>query len=342
MKKSVVGVKNTNRVLITGGAGFIGSHLAETLLERGIQVTVIDNLSTGSMENIEHLLSKPSFHYVIDSIMNEGLMEWLIRESDEIFHLAAAVGVKLIIEHPVDVIFTNIIGTEIVLRLANKCNKKVLITSTSEIYGKNNTVPYSEESDRILGSTTKNRWSYSSSKAIDEYLALAYHKEKKLSVVIARLFNTVGPKQTGMYGMVIPRFIEQALSNKDITVYGDGEQTRTFSYVKDVVEALISLMNRPNSSGEIFNIGGQEEITIENLAKSIKGITKSKSKITFVPYDEAYEKGFEDMRRRVPDTSKIRNFIGWSPRTGIDDILKITVSYHRKMNKKRRIKKTDK
>jgi UDP-glucose 4-epimerase len=325
MKKS----KILKKVLITGGAGFIGSHLAECLVREKNDVTIIDDLSTGSMDNILHLNECSNFHSFIDTIMNEGLMSWLVRECDEIYHLAAAVGVKLIVESPVEVIFTNIIGTEIVLRLASKFNKKVLVTSTSEIYGKSEDMPYKEESDRILGSTTKSRWSYSSSKAIDEYLALAYCKEKSLDVVIVRLFNTVGPKQTGMYGMVIPRFVAQALRNESITVYGDGQQSRTFAFVNDVVDAMISLMKHPESSGEIFNVGSKQEITIEGLAKLVKKMVASESDIVHIPYDKAYEKGFEDMRRRIPDTEKIEKFIGWSSTTKLEEILKSVITYEK-------------
>ncbi|MCK4353459.1 GDP-mannose 4,6-dehydratase [candidate division WOR-3 bacterium] len=317
------------KVLVTGGAGFIGSHLAEKLLKRGDEITIIDNLSTGSINNISHLMHNPSFDYVIDTIMNQGLMSWLIRKCDIVYHLAAAVGVKLIVEKPIDVIFTNIIGTEIVLRLASKENKKVLITSTSEIYGKSEKIPYSENDDRVLGPTTKSRWSYSSSKAVDEYMALSYFKQKKLDVIITRLFNTIGPKQTGMYGMVIPRFVNQALHNEPITVYGDGKQTRTFCHVKDTIGALIALTQNPKASGEIFNIGSEEEISIKNLAKLVKEITNSKSKIIHIPYDEAYEVGFEDMKHRVPDISKIKKFIGYEPKTNLKEAL-ISISKYLK------------
>lgn len=315
------------RVLVTGGAGFIGSHLSETLLDRGDEVDVIDDLSTGSLENIAHLRKNPRFHLAVETILNETVMDRLVSECDLIYHLAAAVGVELIVKHPVEVIETNILGTHMVLKLADRYLRKVLIASTSEIYGKSEKIPFGEEDDRVLGTTTRSRWCYSSSKAVDEFLALAYHKEKGLPVVIVRLFNTVGPRQTGQYGMVIPRFVRQALRGETITVYGDGEQSRTFSYVSDVVEAMIGLMDREDGVGEIFNVGSQETVTINELARRIKETTKSSSKIVHIPYDEAYEKGFEDMRIRVPDISKIEKAIGYRPKVGLDEILRRIVAY---------------
>jgi len=302
------------KVLITGGAGFIGSHLSDALLQRGHDVTIIDDLSTGSMENIMHVRAFPNYHFVIETIMNQAVMDRLINECDMIFHLASAVGVELIVNHPVEVIERCILGTEMVLKIANRYKRKVLITSTSEIYGKNTKVPFREGDDRLLGPTTKSRWSYSSSKAIDEFLSLAYYKGKQLPIVIVRLFNTIGPRQSGQYGMVVPRFVQQAMQNKDIQVYGDGRQSRCFCYVSDVIEALIALMNHPEAVGKIFNVGNNEEITIMDLAELVKQIVGSESKIVKIPYDQAYEEGFEDMLRRVPDLTRIHQLIGYKPR----------------------------
>lgn len=313
--------------LITGGAGFIGSHLAEGLLKKGEEVYVIDDLSTGSIDNIEHLKKNPKFNYVIDTIMNESLTAELVDKCDRVFHLAAAVGVKLIIESPVRTIETNIKGTEIVLRAANKKKKKVIIASTSEVYGKGNNVPFKETYDMVLGSTKNGRWSYACSKAIDEFLALAYFKEKKLPVIVVRFFNTVGPRQIGQYGMVVPTFVKQALMGHPITVYGDGNQSRSFTYIGDVVKGLIDLTNHPEATGEIFNIGHGEEISIVQLAKMVKSMSKSKSEIVFVPYDKAYEEGFEDMPRRSPDISKINQLTGYKPTLGIREILKTVIEY---------------
>lgn len=315
------------KALITGGAGFIGSHLAEELLRRGEVVSVIDDLSTGRLENVEHLMSSPRFSIAVESILNEMVMDRLVSECDIIYHLAAAVGVELIVSKPVEVIQTNILGTDTVLRLANRYLKKVVITSTSEIYGKSDKVPFKESDDRVLGPTTKNRWSYSSSKAIDEFLALAYHKEKKLEVIIVRLFNTVGPRQTGRYGMVIPRLVVQALRGDPLTVYNDGSQVRCFAYVTDVVNAILGLVNHPNAVGQIFNVGNDEAITIKDLAYKIKQKTKSDSEIRFVPYDEAYEEGFEDMSIRIPDLSKIKALIGYQPSVNLDGILDRVIDY---------------
>lgn len=309
------------RILITGGAGFIGSHLVEELLRKGDEVTVIDDLSTGRRENIAHLKGRPGFCFVQDTIMNESRMRELINGCELIYHLAAVVGVKLVLEHPLKSMEINVRGTEIVLELASKEKKRVLLASTSEIYGKKEDGFFKENDDRILGMTSISRWSYSCSKAMDEFLALAYYREKGLPVVIVRLFNTCGPRQRGRYGMVIPRFVEQALSGKPITVYGDGNQTRSFGYITDVVEAIITLTNHPQAIGEVFNVGSEEGITIADLAKKIKELTNSRSEIVFIPYEEAYEKGFEDMRHRVPDISKVRRLIGYSPRVKLDEML---------------------
>jgi len=310
------------RVLVTGGAGFIGSHLADALLQRGHHVTIIDDLSTGRMENFAHVRALPNFKFAIESIMNEAVMDRLVSECDVIFHLASAVGVELIVSRPVEVIERCVLGTEVVLKIANRYKKRLLITSTSEVYGKNSKVPFSEDDDRTLGPTTKSRWSYACSKAIDEYLALAYHKERQLPVVLVRLFNTVGPRQSGQYGMVLPRFVRQAITNQPLTVFGSGQQQRCFCYVGDVVEALIKLMQHPKAVGQIFNIGSTEEITIEDLAKRVIAITGSQSTIKKIPYEEAYEEGFEDMVRRVPDLRKIRALIGYEPKVVLDEIIR--------------------
>jgi UDP-glucose 4-epimerase len=315
------------KFLITGGAGFIGSHLSDVLIENGESVTVIDDLSSGSIENIKHLKTNPKFTYVLDTIMNKSVLMELVDEADIVFHLAAAVGVKMIVESPVKTIETNIHGTELVLQCAAKKKKPVIVASSSEVYGKNSKVPFSEGDDLVLGATTKSRWSYGCSKAIDEYLALAYWKEKKLPTIIARFFNTVGPRQTGRYGMVVPRFINQALKNEPITVYGDGRQTRCFAHVKDIVTALIDLSNNSKAIGEIFNIGTDEEISIEDLAKKIRSVTDSSSEIKYVSYDDAYETGFEDMARRIPCLEKIRRYIDYQPKFSLEDILADTIEY---------------
>ena len=317
------------RVLITGGAGFIGSHLADAYLHRGDDVLVIDDLSTGTIDNIQHLKSNPRFHYTIDSVHNQPVTAELVDQSDIVVHLAAAVGVKLIVESPVRTIETNVRGTEVVLALANKKQKRVLIASTSEVYGLSTDVPFREDGNLVMGATTKGRWSYACSKAIDEFLALAYWREKKLPTTIVRLFNTVGPRQTGRYGMVIPTFVKQALAGRPITVYGNGKQTRCFGYVGDVVGALIKLMDHSDSVGQVFNIGSTEEISILQLAEKVKELTNSDSEIVFVPYDEAYEEGFEDMPRRVPDTSKINKLVGFKPEMTLDGILQTVISFHR-------------
>lgn len=310
------------RSLITGGAGFIGSHLAEALLARGEEVLVIDDLSTGSIDNIFHLKTEPRFEYVIDTIMNEPVLAELVDRADIIYHLAAAVGVKLIVECPVHVIETNIQGTEIVLKCANKKKKRVILASTSEIYGKNADCPFSETSDLVLGQTKKSRWSYACSKAIDEFLALAYFKEKNLPICIIRFFNIVGPRQVGRYGMVIPTLTKQALQGRPMTVYGDGKQTRTFCHVKDAVMAMIELSRRDEALGEVINLGSREEISVEELANRIKKLSDSNSPVVYVPYDEAYEEGFEDMRRRVPDIAKLEKLIGFHPSMDLNGILR--------------------
>ena len=318
------------KVLITGGAGFVGSHLSEALLARGDTVFVLDNLSTGSIDNIEHLKADRRFHYVVDSMMNEPVVAELIDRSDVVVHLAAAVGVRLIVESPVNTIETNVHGTEMVLKHANKKKKKVLIASTSEVYGKSDTVPFREDADLVLGPTSKGRWSYACSKAIDEFLALAYWKEKQLPVVVFRLFNTVGPRQTGRYGMVIPNFVKQALLGHPLTVFGDGTQSRCFTYISDVVGALIQLAEHPEAVGQVFNIGnGREEVTILDLARRVKERTGSRSEIVLVPYDKAYEEGFEDMPRRLPDTGKLRALIGYEPQVHLDEILDRVIEYFR-------------
>ena len=317
------------RVLITGGAGFIGSHLADAYLQRGDEVLVIDDLSTGTIDNIQHLKSNPKFHYTIDSVHNQPVTAELVDQCDVVFHLAAAVGVKLIVESPVRTIETNVRGTEVVLALANKKQKRVLVASTSEVYGLSADVPFKEDGNLVMGATTKGRWSYACSKAIDEFLALAYWREKKLPTTIVRLFNTVGPRQTGRYGMVIPTFVKQALAGRPITVYGDGKQTRCFGYVGDVVGALIKLMDTTESIGQVFNIGSTEEISILQLAEKVKELTQSTSEIVFVPYDDAYEEGFEDMPRRVPDTNKINQLVGFKPEMTLEGILETVISFHR-------------
>src|SRR5436305_812697 len=316
------------KVLITGGAGFIGSHLADAYIARGDEVSVIDDLSTGAIANIAHLKEHPRFHYTIDTVQNQPVMAELVDACDVIFHLAAAVGVKLIVESPVRTIETNVHCTEVILALANKKKKKVLVASTSEVYGLSDQVPFREDGNLVMGATTKGRWSYACSKAIDEFLALAYWRERKLPTIVVRLFNTVGPRQTGQYGMVIRTFVKQALSGRPITVFGDGKQSRCFGYVGDVVGALIKLMDHTEAVGQVFNIGSNEEVTILELAKRVKELTSSESEITFVPYDEAYEEGFEDMPRRVPDISKINQLVGYVPRMTLDGILKSVVDFH--------------
>jgi UDP-glucose 4-epimerase len=317
------------RVLITGGAGFIGSHLADACLERGDEVFVLDDLSTGSIDNIRHLRGHARFHYTIESVHHAATVAELVDQSDVVFHLAAAVGVKLIVESPVRTIETNVHGTEVVLDAANKKKKKVLIASTSEVYGLSTDIPFREDGCLVLGPTSKGRWSYACSKAIDEFLALAYWRERKLPTIIVRLFNTVGPRQTGQYGMVVPTFIKQALSNRPITIHGDGTQSRCFTDVSDIVSALVALMDHPAAVGDVFNIGSSEEVLIETLAQRVKSLTGSTSDIVHIPYAEAYGEGFEDMPRRVPDITKIQTLIGYRPCKSLDAILGGVIEYFR-------------
>jgi UDP-glucose 4-epimerase len=314
------------RILITGGAGFIGSHLSDALLAAGHQVYVLDDLSTGSIDNIVHLKGRSGFHYTIDTVFNDSLVAELVDRADVVFHLAAAVGVKLIVQEPVHTIETNVHGTEVILRHAAKKKKLVFVASTSEVYGKSTSVPFREDADLVMGATTRHRWAYACSKALDEFLALAYWKEKKLPIIVCRFFNTVGPRQTGQYGMVVPTFVRQALAGDAITVFGDGTQQRSFTYVGDVVEALIKLMVEPRAIGQVFNLGNPEEVSILRLAERIKEYTGSKSSIRIIPYEEAYEAGFEDMPRRVPDLTKIRNLIGYEPKIGLDEIIRRVVA----------------
>jgi UDP-glucose 4-epimerase len=317
------------KAFLTGGAGFIGSHLAERLLDLGHEVLVLDNLSTGSIDNISHLKGSTRFSYVVDSVANEPLLAEMIDRCEVVFHLAAAVGVKLIVEQPVHTIETNVHGTEVVLKHAAKKKKLVFIASTSEVYGKSVDVPFRESADLVLGPSEKHRWAYACSKLIDEFLALAYWKEKKLPVVVVRLFNTVGPRQTGQYGMVLPTFVRQALAGEPITVFGDGTQSRSFTYVGDVVDALIALAAEPRAIGQVFNIGNTAEISIRDLADRVKAMTGSRSPIHLVPYDEAYEAGFEDMPRRVPDVAKLTELIGYRPKVGLDDIISRVIAHAR-------------
>lgn len=319
------------KVLITGGAGFVGSHLAELLLDQSHEVAVVDDLSTGAMDNIAHLKGRPGFTYVIDTIMNEPLTAELVDRADVIFHMAAAVGVKLIVEAPVRTIETNVHGTEVVLKHAAKKGKLVVIFSTSEVYGKSADVPFREDTDLVMGPTFKHRWAYACSKAIDEFLALAYHRERNLPVIVVRLFNTVGPRQTGRYGMVIPTFVRQALAGEPITVYGDGQQTRSFTYVGDVVGAVARLMTAPAAVGEVFNIGNPQEVSILALAERIKAMTGSQSDIVLIPYEEAYDTGFEDMPRRVPSLEKIHALIGYEPTVDLDGILERVIAHRRSL-----------
>jgi len=317
------------RVLITGGAGFIGAYLAEAYLQRGDEVYVIDDLSTGSLDNIKHLLRDSRFHFINDTILNREVMLELTGINDVVVHLAAAVGVRLIIEEPLKSLHTNVAGTEVVLELANKFRKKTFLASTSEVYGRNSKVPLSEDDQRIYGSTTVSRWSYAATKAMDEFMALAYHRTKQLAVLIARFFNTVGPRQTGRYGMVIPRFVQQALRGEPITVYGSGEQTRNFTYVGDVIKGIMALIDEPRAVGEIFNIGSEGEYSINYVAERVREMTGSASRIVHVPYADAYAEGFEDMERRVPDISKIRNLVGYENTHTLDDILDRVIAYER-------------
>jgi len=317
------------RYLISGGAGFIGSHLADHLLSQGEEVWAVDDLSTGSIENIEHLKSHPRFHYQIESILRSSSLAEFVDRCDIVFHLAAAVGVRLIVESPVRTIETNIRGTEIVLELAAKKRKLVVVASTSEVYGKANKVPFCEDDDLLIGPPTRGRWSYACSKAIDEFLALAYWKERGLPVIVVRLFNTVGPRQTGRYGMVLPTFVRQALAHEPIRVFGSGKQSRCFGYVGDVAEALQKLACTELAIGEVFNLGSNEEITIEDLAHRVRTIAGSRSEIVYVPYEEAYEEGFEDMMRRVPSLEKIARTIGYRPKISTNEIIEKVVEYQR-------------
>jgi UDP-glucose 4-epimerase len=322
------------RYLITGGAGFIGSHLAERLVDRGDHVVLLDNLSTGSMENIRHLKASSRMEYHLDSIDNRQLVAELVDDADIVVHLAAAVGVKLIVESPVRTIETNVNGTQMILEAACRKRKLVLTASTSEVYGKNTNVPFHEDADLVLGPTTKGRWSYAASKALDEFLALSYWKEKKLPVIVVRLFNTVGPRQTGRYGMVLPNFVKSALENAPISVFGNGKQSRCFCDVRDTVEALIRLMDTDRSIGEVTNVGNTEEITIEDLARKVKERTKSSSTIEYVPYDKAYEPGFEDMMRRVPSVEKLFALTGFRPQTPLAEIIdRVTQSFQAKQER---------
>ena len=317
------------RALLTGGAGFVGSHLAEALLQQGHTVEVIDDLSTGSMDNITHLMGHPGFRVTIDTVMNEALVGEMVDRADLIFHLAAAVGVKLIVEAPVRTIETNVHGTEVVLKQAKRRGQRVVIFSTSEVYGKSTDVPFTETADLVMGPTSKHRWAYACSKALDEFLALAYFKEFRLPVVVVRLFNTVGPRQTGRYGMVIPTFVRQALAGEPITVFGDGTQSRAFTYVGDVVTGLLGLAASDAVVGEVYNIGNHEEISMMNLAIKVKAMTGSASEIVLIPYDQAYEAGFEDMPRRVPNLRKIRAAVGYQPTVGLDEILARVIAHER-------------
>ena len=323
-----------NRALITGGAGFIGSHLAETLLERGDHVTIIDDLSTGTLANVQHLLGHPRLRLANESITNEMVLDRLVSECDVIFHMAAAVGVRLIIQEPVHTIETNVMGTETVLKTALRYRARVLVASTSEVYGKSGKVPFNEDDDVVLGPTSRHRWAYAASKMVDEFLALAYHHERGLPVTIFRLFNTVGPRQTGRYGMVIPRLVQQALRGELLTVYGDGSQSRCFCNVADSVRGIVGLADAPQALGQVFNIGSTDEITILELARRTLALVRGsdagwRDQITFIPYAEAYAAGFEDMQRRVPDTTKVREAIGWTPEIPLDETLRQVIAFYR-------------
>lgn len=317
------------RVLITGGMGFIGSHLGEAMVEHGHEVYAIDDLSTGSIDNIDKLRSNPKFHYTVDTIENEPLLAELIDRCDIVYHLAAAVGVRLIVEEPVRTIETNVHGTEVVLKHANKKKKHVVVASTSEVYGKNTNVPFREDADLVMGATLKHRWAYACSKAIDEFLALAYWKERGLPVTIVRFFNTVGPRQSARYGMVLPTFVRQALAGAPITVFGSGEQSRSFTYVSDVVGVLTKLPTEPKAIGEVFNIGNSNEITIEGLAKKVKEMTGSHSPIVKIPYEEAFDSGFEDMPRRVPDLTKVNQLLGYEPKVQLEEMITRVIEFSR-------------
>jgi UDP-glucose 4-epimerase len=317
------------KILVTGGAGFIGSHLCELLVHNGHQVVAIDDLSTGRLENINHLLPMQGFQFVRETITNSQVLDRLTSQADLVIHLAAVVGVKLIVEDPVNTIATNIMGTEAVLTTANRYQCKVMLASTSEVYGKGVKVPFNEEDDCVMGPTSHSRWSYATSKAIDEFLGLAYYRQFGLPVVVMRFFNTVGPRQTGRYGMVLPRFVRQALANEPLTIYGDGEQSRCFADVADIIGAIVRLAEHPAAIGQVFNIGSTEEVTIRQLAERVIGLSSSASEIKYVPYEEAYAPGFEDMRRRVPDISKVNKLIGYQPSLSLDDTIRRVISYER-------------
>jgi UDP-glucose 4-epimerase len=318
------------KILLTGGAGFIGSHLATELLGRGQEVLVLDDLSTGRLENLRHIQSNSGLHLKEGSILDIEVLEPLVQECDEVYHLAAAVGVRLVMEKPVETIMTNVRGAENILEVCRKHSKKIFIASTSEIYGKNKNGPLSEDDDRILGSTKKHRWAYANTKTLDEFMAFAYHQAYGLPIVIARLFNTVGPRQTGRYGMVIPNFVRSALDNKPINVYGTGDQTRCFAHVSDVIQGLVGLMEHPEAVGDVFNVGNSEETSIADVARRVKAMTGSSSEIRYIPYEEAYGEGFEDMERRVPNLAKIKDLIGYEPQSKLDDILTSVIEYFRK------------
>ena len=309
------------RALITGGAGFIGSHLADRLLARGDQVVLLDDLSTGRLSNIEHVNGRSDVEFVLGSVLDSDLVDQVVSQVDVVFHLAAAVGVNLIVERPLESLMTNIRGTESVVESAHKYRRRILVMSTSEIYGKNTSDSLSEDDDRILGSPLKSRWSYSEAKAIDEILAYTYWREKGLKAVIIRLFNTVGPRQTGSYGMVVPRFVGQALRNQPITIFGDGTQTRCFCHVSDAVGGLVALSEHPEAFGKVFNLGGVEEISIQDLARQIVGLSGSNSELEYIPYSSAYEEGFEDMERRVPNIGRAKSLVGFEPSIGLDEII---------------------
>jgi UDP-glucose 4-epimerase len=315
--------------LVTGGAGFIGSHLCEALLEARHRVLVVDDLSTGSWANVAHLENHPRFELVVDTIFNRGLLGDLMRPADGVFHLAAAVGVRLVVESPVRTVETNVLGTAAVLELASAAGKRVVLASSSEVYGKSSKVPFAEDDDLVFGSTRIGRWSYGCSKAVDEFLALAYARERQLKVTVARLFNTVGPRQTGRYGMVLPRFVRQALASEPITVHGDGTQRRCFCYVGDVVRALLALMEHQDAVGGLFNVGSDEEVSIAELAERVRRISASSSTILTIPYHEAWDEQFEDMPRRVPDLTRIRGLTGFRPSMRLDDIISRVVDYER-------------
>jgi len=317
------------KALITGGAGFIGSHLSDYLLGRGDSVVILDDLSTGRLTNIEHLVGRPDVEFVLGSILNADLVDSVVSRVDVVYHLAAAVGVELIVEKPLQSLMTNIRGSEIVFEKAHKHGTRILVTSTSEIYGKNTSDRLSEEDDRILGSPLKSRWSYSEAKAIDEILAYTYWREKGLETVIVRLFNTVGPRQTGSYGMVIPRFVSQALRNEPITVYGTGEQTRCFCFVGDVVKGMVDLCDDSEAYGKVFNLGGSEEVSMKELAQRIISASGSSSRLDFIPYDVAYEEGFEDMQRRVPDITRARELVEFEPTVDLDEIIRLVIDEQR-------------